>query len=64
MVCGESGALRDLDFALWEMRYTVLLQLSHWQLRFRGVWTVAPPPPAAQQLAQALATPPAPRLQL
>ena len=58
--CGQTGgSLRDLDFVLWEMRLTVLLQLCHWKLRAADVWTVPPGEPSdalAQRGFQQLAT--------
>lgn len=46
-VVGETGSIKDLEHALWEVRYTVLLQLRHWKHRALDVWTVEPAEPAA-----------------
>lgn len=54
-VAGESGSLLALDHALWNIRYTVLLQLRHWKLRNLDVWTVVPAPPVAAQAEQLFA---------
>ena len=39
-VTDQSGSLREIHHVLWEIRYTVLLQLRHWKLRALDVWTV------------------------
>lgn len=48
-VAGESGSILALHHVLWEIRYTVLLQLRHWKLLAGDVWTVIPAPPAAAE---------------
>lgn len=46
-IAGESGSIREIEHALWEVRYTVLLQLRHWKLRSLDVWTVEESPAAS-----------------
>ena len=54
-MCGESGSIRDLDYVLWEVPLSVLVQLVHVKLRARDVWTIEPLPPIAPQAQQTLA---------
>lgn len=51
----DSGSIRDLDYVIWEVRLTVLLQLVHWKLRANNVWTVLPEPAPEERLARAFA---------
>jgi hypothetical protein len=39
-VGGDTGSIRDLEHVLWNVRLTIIIQLTHWKLRGDGVWTV------------------------
>lgn len=54
-MCGESGSIRDLEYVLWEVPLSVLVQLVHVKLRARDVWTIELLPPIAPQAQQTLA---------
>lgn len=51
-VTDQSGSLREIEHALWQVRYTVLLQLRHWKLRSLDVWTVEDAGPAESAAAE------------
>ncbi len=52
----QSGSIRDLDYVIWEVPLTVLLQLYHWTLRKEQVWTVEPAAPVTLQTENIVAT--------
>jgi hypothetical protein len=47
-------SLRDLDYLLWHVRFTVLVQQLHWRAAHQGAWTVQPSAPVSLQNAAAL----------
>ena len=53
-VAGESGSIRDLEYVIWEVRFTVLLQARHYRMRVAGLWTVPPSAPVEAQAERLL----------
>ena len=51
----EHAGLRDFEFIVWEMRYTVMRQIVHYRLRANDVWTVEKAPPVAPAAVASIA---------